>query len=83
MYQSECTPKKVRGVVISMYQLFITLGILLASCINLGTTNIHSSASWRITIAIGMVWPLVLGIGIQFLDESPHWDIRRNRVERK
>jgi SP family sugar:H+ symporter-like MFS transporter len=69
MYQSETTPKEVRGVIIGMYQLFITLGILLASLINLGTKNFtYSSASWRITIGIGLLWPLILGIGIQFLD---------------
>ena len=81
MYQSECTPKQVRGVIISMYQLFITLGILLASCINLGTKYISNSASWRITIGIGMIWPLILGIGIQFLDESPRWNMHRRQSE--
>ena len=81
MYQSECTPKQVRGVIISMYQLFITLGILLASCVNLGTKNIDGSASWRITIGIGMLWPLILGIGIQCLDESPRWAIRSGRAD--
>jgi SP family sugar:H+ symporter-like MFS transporter len=64
-----------------MYQLFITLGILLASCVNLSTNHIASSASWRITIGIGLVWPLILGIGIQFLDESPRWLVRNGRED--
>ncbi|KIW05346.1 hypothetical protein, variant 1 [Verruconis gallopava] len=82
MYQGECSPKDARGVIISMYQLFITLGILLASLVNLGTKHIGGSASWRITIAVGTIWPLILAIGVQFLGESPRWDIRRNRVDR-
>lgn len=81
MYQSECTPKQVRGVVISMYQVFITLGILLASFVNLVTNHLAGSASWRITIGIGLVWPLILGIGIQFLEESPHWAVRNGRAD--
>jgi SP family sugar:H+ symporter-like MFS transporter len=81
MYQGETCPKEVRGVMISMYQLFITLGILIASAINLGTKNLSTSLSWRITIAIGMIWPLILAIGILFLDESPRWEIRRDSIE--
>jgi SP family sugar:H+ symporter-like MFS transporter len=81
MYQSECTPKQVRGVIISMYQLFITLGILVASCINLGTKRLTSSCSWRITIGTGIIWPLILAVGVQFLDESPRWDMHKDRTE--
>lgn len=82
MYQSECAPKEVRAVVVVMYQLFVTLGILLASILNYGTKGIQGSASWRITIGVGLLWPLVLGIGIQFMDESPRWDISNGREDR-
>ena len=64
-----------------MYQLFITFGILLASVINLGTHSIDGSSSWRITMGVGLVWPVILAIGVQLLDESPRWDVRRNSTD--
>lgn len=66
---------------VSAYQLFITLGILLAYCINYGTEGIDSSASWRITMGIRFVWPSILAVGMLFLRESPRWDIRRDNVD--
>ena len=82
MYEGEIAPKEARGTIIAMYQLFITLGILLASIVNLGTKHIPNSGSWRITIGIGMLWPIVLAVGIQFLDESPRWVLRQGYSER-
>jgi SP family sugar:H+ symporter-like MFS transporter len=37
MYQAETGPRHIRGALISTYQLFITIGIFFASCINYGT----------------------------------------------
>lgn len=68
-------------MITATYQLFITLGILTASAINCGTRHISGSASWRVPMGIGMLWSLILGIGIQFLDESPTWDVRQDRVD--
>lgn len=78
---SEVITKELRGPVIAFYQLFITLGILLAGAVNAGTRNIYGSASWRIPLALGILWPLLLGIGIQFLDESPTWNVRNDKAD--
>ncbi|KAK0635103.1 general substrate transporter [Bombardia bombarda] len=81
MYQSESSPAKIRGVLISMYQLFITLGIWLAEMINFGTHDIQSSASWRIPAGISFAWALILGGGILFLPESPRYAYRMGRED--
>ncbi|ROT36381.1 galactose transporter [Sodiomyces alkalinus F11] len=77
MYQSETSPKQVRGMLVSAYQLFITLGIFTSYCINYGTEGIYSPAAWRITMGCGFIAPTVMGIGALFLRESPRWDFRR------
>jgi SP family sugar:H+ symporter-like MFS transporter len=55
-------------------QLAITAGICVASLVNLGTRDLDAGgASWRIPIALGIFFALVLGIGVLFLPESPRW----------
>lgn len=82
MYQSETAPRQIRGAMVGCYQLFITLGILVAYLINFGTEAIRSPASWRITIGVGFVWPVLMIAGIIFMPESPRWDYRHNKIER-
>lgn len=69
-------------MVISLFQLFITVGILLANIINYGTESMNSSASWRITMGIGFFWALTLGLGMLCFPESPKYDYRNGRVDK-
>ena len=53
---------------VALYQLAITAGILVAACVNLATNQASpSSASWRVPIALGIVFAAILGIGILFM----------------
>ncbi|KAJ9192848.1 hypothetical protein DTO166G4_6485 [Paecilomyces variotii] len=81
MYQSESAPRQVRGAMVSAFQLFVAFGIFISACVNYGTETIQSTASWRITMGIGFAWPLILGIGIMFLPESPRYAYRNGRVD--
>lgn len=66
----------------SCYQLFITLGIFVAACINFGTVNDYSNtAQWRIPMGIGFLWALILGVGILVFPETPRYAYRKGRVE--
>ncbi|KAK9369867.1 general substrate transporter [Lipomyces kononenkoae] len=81
MYQSESTPKMLRGVIVSSYQLFVTLGIWLAYMINYGTETLEGSQSWRITNGLSFLWALLLGISILGLPESPRYAYRQGREQ--
>ena len=81
MYTSETGPRQVRGALVSTYQLFITAGIFTADAINFGTEKRPNSGSWRIPMGIGFIWPLILGLGILFLPESPRYAFRKGRVD--
>jgi len=82
LYMSEIAPKKVRGALVSGYQFCITIGILLASCVDYGTQNRTDSGSYRIPISIQMAWALILGIGLFLLPESPRYFVKRGRIDR-
>ncbi|KAI1117242.1 general substrate transporter [Nemania sp. NC0429] len=82
LYMSEIAPRKVRGAIVSGYQFFITVGLLLASAIDYATQNRNDSGSYRIPIAIQTVWALVLAGGLSCLPESPRFYVRRGELER-
>jgi SP family sugar:H+ symporter-like MFS transporter len=81
MYQSETAPRYVRGALVSCYQLFITLGILIAYCINFGTEKTTSSAAWKIPMGIGFIWSFLMIVGILFMQESPRWEYRKGKID--
>jgi SP family sugar:H+ symporter-like MFS transporter len=81
MYQSECAPDIIRGMLVASYQLNMTFGIFLAEAINLATEGLSSSASWRIPNGISFLWALILGASMLFLPESPRYAYRKGRDE--
>ncbi|KAK5062839.1 hypothetical protein LTR84_004914 [Exophiala bonariae] len=84
MYMAETAPRHIRGALISTYQLFITFGIFLASCINFGTFEHQrgNSGSWRIPLGVGFLWPLILGGLVLLFPETPRFDFRKGKTER-
>jgi SP family sugar:H+ symporter-like MFS transporter len=81
MYQSETAPRYVRGALVSCYQLFITLGIFVAYCINFGTEAQRNSNAWKIPMGVGFIWSFLMMVGILFLEESPRWEYRQGKVD--
>lgn len=81
MYQSECSPKWLRGAVVSGYQWAITIGILLAYVINNATKDRSNHSAWQIPIAVQFVWALILAVGMFFLPESPRWLVKNGKDE--
>ncbi|AFP84629.1 sugar porter family MFS transporter [secondary endosymbiont of Ctenarytaina eucalypti] len=78
IYLSEIAPEKIRGSMISMYQLMIALGILTAY---LSDTAFSYSGSWRWMLGIITIPAVVLFIGVLFLPGSPRWLAARGRYQ--
>ncbi|KAL5354955.1 general substrate transporter [Aspergillus floccosus] len=81
MYQAESGPRHIRGSLVSTYQLFITLGIFVANCINFGTESRTDTGSWRIPMGVTYLWAIILGGGMAFFPESPRYDYRHGKVD--
>ncbi|PWY83410.1 putative MFS monosaccharide transporter [Aspergillus heteromorphus CBS 117.55] len=82
LYMSEIAPRKVRGAIVSGYQFCITIGLMLASCVDYATENRLDSGSYRIPIGIQIAWALILGGGLLFLPESPRFYVKKGRLDK-
>ena len=74
VYISEVSPAEVRGTMVSLYQLFITIGFLLAYLANYlilkGTTM---PDYWRPMLGAEAIPDLLFLVLIFFIPESPRW----------
>lgn len=80
LFLSEIAPVSIRGGLNICFQLFITLGILVANVVNFLTDKIHPYG-WRISLALAGVPSLVLCIGSLAIPETPQSLIERQRME--
>jgi len=82
MYVAEVTPAKVRGRMVSIYQLTIILGIVLASLSNYYFgENDPASNRWRLMILSAVVPGTIYFILLFLIPESPRWLIIQSSKE--
>ncbi|KIK69296.1 hypothetical protein GYMLUDRAFT_35369 [Collybiopsis luxurians FD-317 M1] len=81
LYMSEIAPRKVRGALVSGYQFCITIGILLASCVDFATEKRNDTGSYRIPIAIQFAWAIILAVGLFLLPESPRYFVKKGKID--
>ncbi|MFJ8750031.1 sugar porter family MFS transporter [Streptomyces sp. NPDC102441] len=80
VYLSEISPTRIRGRLLTMNQLMITLGILIAYLVNL---IFSSSGMWRAMFAVGAIpAALMVAATVWFLPESPQWLISHGQADR-
>jgi len=70
VYISEVAPKELRGRLVTLFQLAVTVGILVAYLVGAG---LSSTGDWHAMIAIGILPAAVLGIGMIRMPQSPRW----------
>lgn len=78
LYLSEVSPEKIRGTMVSMYQLMITIGILVAffSDMYFGTTAFIAGSvggHWRFMLGVVALPAIFMFFGMLLLPESPRW----------
>lgn len=80
-YVSEIAPFKIRGFALSLFQFWIILGQLLASCVLEATSHVDGVWSWKAPI-ISQIGPAIfcLAIFIPFTPESPYWLAAQGRL---
>jgi SP family galactose:H+ symporter-like MFS transporter len=78
MYLAEIAPERIRGAMVSLYQLMITIGIVLAY---LSDAAFSYSGSWRWMLGIIAIPGVLFFFGVFTLPDSPRWLMMRGRRE--
>jgi len=84
MYIAEISPEKIRGRLVSIYQLAIASGILIAFLINMliqrmGDNAWNTDLGWRWMFGSEMVPAVLFGLVLLIVPESPRWLMKRGR----
>jgi SP family galactose:H+ symporter-like MFS transporter len=79
VYISEVSPPQARGWQVSLFQLAITLGILVAYLVDYAFAG---SGGWRWMLGLAAVPGLILGLGMIYLPESPRWLAKHGQTEK-
>jgi MFS transporter, SP family, galactose:H+ symporter len=78
LYLAEVAAEDIRGAMISLYQLMITIGILVAF---LSDTAFSYSGNWRWMLGIIAVPGVLFLFGLFLLPDSPRWLMMRQRKD--
>jgi len=80
MYVAEVAPPKIRGTLITIYQLAITLGILVSYLVNFALHEVENN--WRWMFATGLLPSIIFFVGLIFIPESPRWLVKAGFKEK-
>ncbi|KAF5002330.1 hypothetical protein FDECE_10646 [Fusarium decemcellulare] len=82
-YVSEIAHSRIRGFMLSLFQLWIIVGSFLASCVLEGTSKIDGKWSWKSAVAsqfgIGVI---CLGTFVLLVPESPYYLATRGKTDK-
>jgi sugar porter (SP) family MFS transporter len=74
LYISEISPADVRGKLVSLNQLMITIGIV---CSYLADYALADMRGWRWMFGLAAIPAAILLVGLMFVPESPRWFMRQ------
>jgi sugar porter (SP) family MFS transporter len=78
LYISEAAPDRIRGSLVFLFQLAITLGILAAYLVDFSL--VHAAQGWRWMLGLSVVPAAILWLGMITMPESPRWLVSKNRM---
>ncbi len=81
LYIAEISPTKIRGAMVSSFQLMITIGIVVSYFSDLAFANDANPESWRWMFYVGVFPAIILFIGMLTLPETPRFLIGIGKEE--
>lgn len=86
LYIAEISPTRTRGTLVSMFQLLITIGIMVSylsdSAFTVAESDPAYTECWRPMFYVGVIPALIMFIGMLFLPETPRWLISKGHEDK-
>lgn len=79
LYLAEISPTAVRGRLVALFQLMITIGVLVSYLSDLFFADEANVSCWRPMFYVGVIPALILLIGMWVLPETPRWLMSKGR----
>lgn len=76
MYIAEIAPATIRGRLVTMYQLAIILGILLATVASFYFGDPNNIESWRWMLGAALIPAIIFLVALFAIPESPRWLVK-------
>ncbi|CEJ59534.1 Putative Sugar transporter [Penicillium brasilianum] len=77
VYVAECVPRKIRGNLVSLYQLNIALGEVLGYAV--AAMFVGVKGNWRYILGSSLIFSTILLVGMLFMPESPRYLMHKNQ----
>jgi sugar porter (SP) family MFS transporter len=80
MYAAECAPKRIRGGLVMMWQMWTAFGLMMGYVAGVVLDNVADPhLRWRLIIGSPMILPVIVCAYIFCLPESPRWLLLKAR----
>lgn len=73
LYIQESVPARYRGLMISSFQVWTSVGSLVGTVVDNFTSKILTRESYLIPLGLVFIIPFFMSIGLFFVPESPRW----------
>jgi MFS family permease len=81
LYIQECSPARYRGLMISSFQVWTSVGTLVGTVVDNFTAPIDGREAYLIPLGLIYIIPVLMSLGLFFVPESPRWLMQHGRTE--
>ncbi|ESW24826.1 hypothetical protein PHAVU_004G163600 [Phaseolus vulgaris] len=81
VYVAELSPALTRGLLTSLPEVFISVGILLGYVSNYVFSSLPNDINWRLMLGVAALPAVAVALGVLAMPESPRWLVVKGRFE--
>ncbi|KAK1759961.1 general substrate transporter [Echria macrotheca] len=81
LYIQESTPARYRGLMISTFQVFTSVGALVGTVVDNFTAKIDGREAYLIPLGLVYIVPALMSVGLFCIPESPRWLVQHGKVD--